>query len=55
MQQPDRWVFRQYLRTLAHPSLRRGEHSRDGVRHRAPSRLDGALLALCQLGVAIDQ
>ena len=55
MQRPDPRAFRQYLRTLAHPSLRSGENTREGVRHLAPSRLDRARLALRQLGVAIDQ
>ena len=55
MQRPDPRAFWQYLRTLAHPSLRSGESSRKGVRHLAPSRLDRARLALRQLGVAIDK
>ena len=42
MQRPDPRAFRQYLRTLAHPSLRPGKHSREGVRHLAPGRLDQA-------------
>ena len=29
MQRPDPRAFRQYLRTLAHPSLRSGEKSRE--------------------------
>ena len=55
MQRPDSRAFRQYLRTLAHPSLRPGEKSREGARHPAPSRLDRARLALRQLRVAVAQ
>ena len=55
MQRPDPRPFRQYLRTLAHPSLRSGENSRERVRHLAPSRLDRARLALRQLRIAADQ
>ena len=54
MQRPDPRAFRQYLRILAHPSLRSSENMREGVGHVAPSRLDRARLALCQLGAAID-
>ena len=55
MQRPDPRAVWQYLRTLAHPSLRLGEITREGVRHLVPSRLDRARLALPQLGVAIDR
>ena len=48
-------AFRQYLRTLAHPSLRLGEIAREGGRYVAPSRLDRARLASRQLGVAIER
>ena len=55
IQRPHPRAFRQYLRTLAHPSSRPGENSREVVRHIAPSRLDRVRLALRQLGVGIDQ
>ena len=55
MEPPDPRAFRQHLGTLAHPSLRPGENSREGVKHLAPSRLDGARRALRQLAVAIDK
>ena len=55
MQQPDPRAFRQYLRTLAHPSLHLGKTAKEGGGHLAPSRLDRARLALRQLGLAIDR
>ena len=55
MQRPDPRAFRQYLRTLAHPSLRSGEQLREEERHLAPSRLDRARLALPQMGTSADQ
>ena len=55
LQRPDPRAFQQYLRTLAHPSLRAGEGSRGGARHLAPSRLDCARLALRQKGTPADQ
>ena len=54
-QRPDPRAFRQYPRTVAHPSLLPGQNSRQGVRHFAPSRLDRAQLTLRQLGIAADQ
>ena len=55
MQRPDPRAFRQYLRTLAHPSPRSSEKSPEGARHLAPSRLDRARLALRQMGTSADQ
>ena len=55
MQRPDSRAFWQYLRTLAHPSLRSGESSREGVRQLAPSSMDRARLALRQLETAAVQ
>ena len=55
MQRPDPRAFRQYLRTLAHLSLRAGEKSREGARHLAPSRLDRPRLALRQIGTPVHQ
>ena len=54
MQRPDPRAFRQYARTLAHPYLRAGEKSWGATRHLAPSRLDRARLALCQMGTPAD-
>ena len=45
MQWPDPRAFGQYLRTLAHPSLRASEESPETARHLAPSHLDRARLA----------
>ena len=55
MQRPGARAFRQYFRTLAHPSLRLGGTAREGEGHLAVSRLDRARLALRQLGVVIDR
>ena len=55
MQRPNPRAFRQYLRTLVHPSLRSGEKPREGARHLSPSCLDRARLALRQLGTSADQ
>ena len=55
MQLPDPRAFRQYLRTLAHRSLRLGETAKEGEGHLAPSRLDRARLAVHQVGLAIDR
>ena len=55
MQRPGPRAFRQYLRTLAHPSLRPGDYSRTGARHLALSRLVRARVVLRQLGLAADQ
>ena len=55
MQRPDPRAFRQYLRTLAHPSLRLGGKTKERGGRLAPSRLDRARLALRQLGVSIDR
>ena len=55
MQRAAPGAFRQYLRTLAHPSLRLGEAAEEGRGHLAPSRLDRARLALRQLRIAIGR
>ena len=55
MQRPDPQAFRQCLQTLAHPSLRSGEKSREGARHLAPRLLDRASLGLRQRGIAAEQ
>ena len=55
MQRPDLRAFWQYLRTLAHLSLRLGGTTKEKGEHLAPSRLDQARLALRQLGVAVDR
>ena len=56
LQRPDPRTFRQYLRTLAHPSLRAGEEvAGGGATHLAPSRLDRARLSLHQMGTPADQ
>ena len=55
MQRPDPRAFRQYLRTLAHASLRAGDESPEGARHIASSRWDRARLALRQIGTPADQ
>ena len=49
IQLPDPRAFRQYFRTLGHPSFPSGEESQEEARHRAPSRLDRARLVLQQL------
>ena len=48
-------AFRQYLRTLAHSSLRLGDAAKEGGGHLAPIPLDRARLALRQMGIAIDR
>ena len=55
MQRPDPRAFRQYLRTLALPSLRPGGTAKEGGGHLALCRVDRARLALLQLRVAIDR
>ena len=55
VQRPDPWVLRQYLRPLAHPSLRLGGTAKERGGHLTPSRLDRARLALRQMGVAINR
>ena len=55
MQRPDLQAFRQYLRTLAHPSLRLEEAAKEGGGHLASSPLDGARLDLRQMGIAINR
>ena len=55
MRRPDLLAFRQYLGTLAHPSLCLDGTVKEGEGHLAPSRLDRARLALRQLGVAIER
>ena len=55
MQRPARRAFRQYLGTLAHPSLRSGQESGAAARQLAPSRVDRARLALRQIETPRDQ
>ena len=55
MQRPDTRAFRQYLRTLAHLSLRLGGTAKEEGGHLALCRVDRARLALRQLKGAIDR